>query len=76
LICAGLDRERYEAAGGAAGTRAFGDDLRAAGTEVLIERLAVIRRAHLHPRGAAGPGARTLRDGGALARWPGAAACA
>lgn len=42
------------------------DDLRAAGTEVLIERLAVIRREHLHPRGAAGLGARTLRDGGAL----------
>ena len=43
------------------------DDLRAAGTEVLTGPLAVVRREHLHPRGATGLAARALRDGGALA---------
>lgn len=67
LICAGLDRERYEPLVVLPGPGPLADDLRAAGTEVLIGPLAVIRREHLHPRGAGGLAARTLRDGVALA---------
>ena len=44
------------------------EDLQAAGVEVLVRPLAVLRRAAMSPRGLAGIGATLARDAGGLAR--------
>lgn len=66
LIAAGLDRSRYEPIVVLPEPGPLGEELRAAGVEVLIRPLAVLRRGLLHPAGLAGVLAGAARNGTAL----------
>lgn len=67
LICAGLDPTRWRALVVLPADGPLAGDLRAAGAEVLIRPLAVVRREHLHPAGLARLAARAAADAAGLA---------
>ena len=68
LLAGGLDRARYRPLVVLAMDGELRRDLGAAGVEVLVRPLAVMRRAALSPAGLARIGAALARDGGAIAR--------
>ena len=68
LLATGLDPARYRALVVLAMDGELRTDLQAAGVEVLVRPLSVLRRAALSPRGLAGIAASLVRDGGGLAR--------
>src|SRR5215218_2743987 len=68
LLAAGLDPARYRALVVLAMDGELREDLQAAGVDVLVRPLAVLRRAAMSPRGLAGIAASLARDGGGLAR--------
>jgi len=68
LLAAGLDPARYRALVVLAMDGELREDLQAAGVEVLVRPLSVLRRAVMTPRGLASIGASLARDGGGLAR--------
>ena len=68
LIASGLDRSRYTPLVVLPGDGELAADLRAAGVEVLVRPLAVLRRALLTPRGLAEIVAAAARDAVALRR--------
>lgn len=68
LLAAGLDPQRYRPLVVLAMDGELRTDLQAAGVEVLVRPLAVLRRAALSARGLAGVGVATARDAGGLAR--------
>lgn len=76
LIATGLDPARYEPLVLLPDEGPLASDLRAAGIEVQIRPLAVLRRQHAHPRGLATLAAQAAENGvilGRLARERGAA---
>jgi glycosyltransferase involved in cell wall biosynthesis len=68
LLAGGLDPARYRPVVALAMDGELRGDLQAAGVEVLVRPLAVLRRAALSPRGLARIGAMLARDAGGLAR--------
>lgn len=68
LLAGGLDPERYRPLVVLAMDGELRRDLQAAGVEVLVRPLAVLRRAAMSPAGLAAVGAALVRDGGGLAR--------
>jgi glycosyltransferase involved in cell wall biosynthesis len=68
LLAVGLDRARYRPLVVLAMDGELRADLAAAGVEVLVRPLAVLRRAALSAHGLAGIGGAVARDAGALAR--------
>ncbi len=68
LLASGLDRARYRPLVVLAMDGELREDLQAAGVEVLVRPLAVLRRAALSPAGLASIGAALARDAGGLAR--------
>ncbi|MGI8729739.1 MAG: glycosyltransferase [Solirubrobacteraceae bacterium] len=68
LLAGGLDPERYRALVVLAMDGDLREDLQAAGVEVLVRPLAVLRRAAMSASGLAGITAALARDGGGLAR--------
>jgi glycosyltransferase involved in cell wall biosynthesis len=70
-IATGLDPQRYRAVVVLAEDGELADDLRAAGVEVLVRHLAVLRRALMTPTGLPRVAARATADARALARLVG-----
>jgi len=68
LLAGGLDPQRYRAVVVLAMDGELREDLQAAGVEVLVRPLSVMRRAAMSPAGLAGVAASLARDGGGLAR--------
>jgi glycosyltransferase involved in cell wall biosynthesis len=68
LLAAGLDPAHYRALVVLAMDGELREDLQAAGVEVLVRPLSVLRRAAMSPLGLAGIAASLARDGGGLAR--------
>ncbi len=62
LIASGVDRERYRPVVVLPSDGPLAIDLREAGVEVLVAPLAVLRREHASPRGAAAVAAQAARD--------------
>jgi glycosyltransferase involved in cell wall biosynthesis len=68
LLASGLDPARYRALVVLAMDGELRGDLRAAGVEVLVRPLSVLRRAAMSPAGLGGVALSLARDGGGLAR--------
>ena len=68
LIATGLDRSRYEPIVVLPEAGTLVDDLAAAGVEVLVRPVSVIRRGAVHPRGLVSIAAVAVREAGALGR--------
>jgi glycosyltransferase involved in cell wall biosynthesis len=68
LLATGLDAARWRPLVVLAMDGELRDDLQAAGVEVLVRPLAVLRRAAMTPAGLAGIGLTLARDAGGLAR--------
>jgi glycosyltransferase involved in cell wall biosynthesis len=68
VIATGLDPARWRPLVVLAMDGELREDLQAAGVEVLVRPLAVLRRAAMSPAGLAGIGAMLARDAGGLAR--------
>ena len=68
LLATGLDPARYRPLVVLAMDGELREDLQAAGVEVLVRPLAVLRRAAMSPAGLAGIAAALARDAGGLAR--------
>ncbi len=68
LIATGLDPSRYRPLVLLPDEGPLADDLRAAGVEVVVRSLAVLRREHAHPRGLAALTARAGQDALTLGR--------
>lgn len=68
LLASGLDPDRYRPLVVLAMDGELRDDLQAAGVEVLVRPLAVLRRAAMSPRGLARIGMQLARDADGLAR--------
>lgn len=68
LIAAGLDPDRYRPLVLLPDEGPLAGDLRAAGVEVEVRPLAVLRRQHAHPRGLAALAAQATREGLVLGR--------
>ena len=68
LLAGGLDPARYRPLVVLAMDGELREDLQAAGVEVLVRPLAVMRRAAMSPAGLAAIGGALARDGGGLAR--------
>src|SRR5207237_575892 len=66
LLASGLDRSRYQPLVVLPQDGELGADLRAAGVEVLVRPLSVVRREFANPRGSVSVGAAAARDGLAL----------
>jgi hypothetical protein len=68
LLAGGLDPARYRAVVVLAMDGELREDLQAAGVEVVVRPLAVLRRAAMSPGGLARIGGAVARDAGGLAR--------
>jgi hypothetical protein len=73
LLAGGLDPARYRPVVALAMDGELRGDLQAAGVEVLVRPLAVLRRAALSPRGLARIGAMLARAAAAWRDWRGRA---